>query len=184
MEEKNTSRHEVRSLCLLLLFSFLTAALIAAYLIVYYGPTGKYSGKNTALAPDVLEQLNFADSRTGSPFKMLFDTIEFSYPSKKLTMHIDMEAYSRFYLTISSDESLDELQILPTLFERPAAGITTYTKPEKALKGEDGKRAFQRIEFAQDGNHYRVELLGDNKSAWAYFKHLGILETTQKIFIP
>ena len=190
MEEKKTSpsRQEIKSLCLLLLFSFLTAGIIAAYLIVYYGPTGRYSGKNTALAPDVLDQLNYADIRTGSPFKMLFDTIQFTFYDKKLgkssSMHIDMEAYSKFYLTISSDESLDELQVPPTLFEKSTANITIYTKPEKALKGEDGRRVFQRIEFSQDGNHYRIELIGDNESVWAYFKHPQILESAIKIFIP
>ena len=188
MEEKKTSRQEIKSLCLLLLFSILTAGVVAGFLITNYGPTGKYVGKNTAIAPDVLEQLNYADIRTGSPFKMQFDTIEFSFYDKKTgkstSMHIDMENYSKFYLTINSDESLDDRQISPTLFEKALANITIYIKPEKALKGEDGKRSFQHIEFAADGNHYRVELIGDNQSAWAYFKHPGILESTLKIFIP
>jgi hypothetical protein len=129
MEEK---KREIRNLSLLFLFSFLTAGLIAAYLILELGPTGRYIGKNTVLSPDLLG---------------------------KKSLNIDREAYTKFYLTIAGDESVDEKQIPPSLFEKPAAVIT--------IEG------LQRIEFAPDGDHYRVELV--NNGGWAYFKHKGIL---------
>jgi len=168
-------KKEVLGLSLLFLFSFLTAGFIAALLILNYGPTGRYSGKNTILAPDTLSQLNYQDSKSGSPFKYLFEKIEFTAFGKRVD--VDTKTYSEFYRMIANDESLDVNQ---TLFNKPAATLTLYTKPEKVIRGEEASHPFQQIDFSEDGNHYRVELIGN--SGWAAFKHDGILKKTLKLF--
>ena len=171
---------EIRNLSILFFMSFMTAGIIAAYLIFNYGPIGTYVGKNTVIAPDVLQQLKFADNRVDSPFKILFDKVEFRVFGKIIP--IDQDSYSRFYLLISGDQSLDENNVPLHLFDKQAASIVVYTKPEKVLKGEADSYPFQRIEFSDDGAHYRVQLIGESDSLWAYFKHKGILEKIMKLF--
>lgn len=183
MENKKNAKKEIRNLTLLFLMSFLTSVIIALYMILKLGPTGAYTGKNTVIAPDVLQTLKIADHH--SPFKILFDKIEFTFfDNQSKTINVDTDAYTKFYLLISSDDSMDEKNAPFEQFDKQTAHITVYTKPEKVVKGGVESYPFQRIEFSDAGDHYRVQLIGDSNSIWAYFKHKGILEKTKKLFIP
>lgn len=187
-QKSQPGKSEAKGLVILLGLSFITAFAIALFLILNFGPTGSYIGKNTVLSPEALESLNFKDARLATPFKSVFDKIEYSFTqegkARASIQRIGLDDYEAFYLMVSSDESVDSSRVDPALFAPPAASLSIFIKQEKELKGEASSRVFQRIEIGKDGNSYRVELLGDQETPWAYFIHQGIAEKVTSLFIP
>ncbi|WP_143406444.1 hypothetical protein [Estrella lausannensis] len=170
------------------MLSFLTAVGIALFLIMTFGPTGSYVGKNTVLSPEALESLNFRDSRIETPFKYVFDRIEYTFHqegrAKSAVKIIGMDEYESFYLLTSSDESVDDKRVDSALFDEITASIAIYVRQEKEIKGEPSARLLQKIEVGKDGSTYRVELIGSAENPWAYFFHEGISGKIRSLFIP
>lgn len=188
LRQNAPGKSEARGLIILLALSFLTAMGIALFLIMNFGPTGSYVGKNTILSPEALESLNFKDTRLETPFKYVFDRIEYTFrqegKTKPAVKKIGLDEYESFYLLTSSDESVDAERVDSSLFDELAASIAIYVRQEKEIKGEPSARLLQRIEVGKDGDTYRVELIGSGDNPWAYFVHKGISGKIHSLFIP
>lgn len=188
LRQNASGKSEAKGLIVLLALSFLTALAIALFLIMNFGPTGSYVGKNTVLSPEALENLSFRDVRLDTPFKYVFDRIEYTFrqkgKSKPVMKRISLEEFESFYLLTSADESVDAERVDNSLFDDLAASIAIYIRQEKEIKGEPSARSLQKIEVGKDGNSYRVELIGSAENPWAYFVHEGVSGKIHSLFIP
>lgn len=166
-----TAKTEIRNLLSVILGSVLGAFLLAAALLHYYNPSGRYTAGNLLLAPAVLDKLN--DKKT-APF--LFDGIELmSYDAGKKQWkksQVSKESYGAFYQSVSQDLSLESK---PDLNQ-----FNTPLKLQIKVKEEDQAKVFQELEVPEEGSLYRILVDGD----WVYFQHERIGQEAHHLLKP
>ncbi len=177
---------QVKQLVTLLSAAVFGGFILAFIMLMYYGPTGQYVAGQTMLSPDIIEKISFKDAHptTHKSVQFVFDHTEFVFfdylRGSWQQRRVPSEAYLKFYRTISSDRSLDDLKNdVMDLFQKPSpmALVTSVrTDISPAVK------IFQIIQFTKEG-YYRVKLHGqDDKSEWAYFYHSGLYQAIMNIF--
>lgn len=168
---------QIRNLLILFTSGIVAALLVAALLLKYYGPSGRYSLKGTLLAPELLESLSFHDHKA----HFVFGGIEYAYYDleKKQWKHVpvSLERYADFYHVIKKQESLPQMH--EDVFGNPSK-LILHTHIESG----DSKKTFQEVQFSPDGNYFRVQLRDNSPgNRWVYFYRPGILSLAQSTFI-
>lgn len=189
-ETPNPARNQIRSLIFVILSAVACAFLISGLLLYKYGPSGGYLAQNTVLSPDVTESLWYTDSnqKTGGNSRFVFDAVEFSYFDNKANqwyhIQVDQNRYRKFYQTVMNDNSTSEIspQLL-SLFDGNYASLIIKVKTESNARWQEEIKTLQRIDFAKDGDHYRVNLREENSpNQWVYFHHPQIFQKTLHLF--
>ena len=159
--------------------------LLAVLLLLYmYNPTGQYRVSQALLSPDTLKELSYSgrNLRTGGSSRFVLDSIRLTYldESSGQWKQVEVEplVYRALYHRMKNDLSLLSVpEEVEEIFQ--AASVATLTievKTESPAKWQAVHEPFQRLQFASDGTHYRIELHEDEPGTnWAYFSHPGLL---------
>lgn len=179
--------NDIRNLVLTLFFAVVAAFAVAAFFVLNYGPSGKYTVDNTLLKPELLGELNYNDynSKTGAQDRYIFDVLEYSWLDKDkndwLKKNIDLNAYSQFYKLIENDESLPDV---PPVQMKNSARLTIFVKTESDAEWQKQVKTFQTVEWVHE-DYYRIELHEDNPGAhWVYFYHPQIVKKIGQLLNP
>jgi hypothetical protein len=190
-EPSTPAGNQIRNLLFVMLSAIICALIISGLLLYKYGPSGGYLAQNTILSPDVTESLWYTDSnqRTGGNSRFVFDAVEFSYYDNKTNqwqhLQVDQNHYRTFYQMVMHDKSISDItpQLL-SLFDGNAS-LILKVRTESNAGWQEEVKTLQRIEFAKDGDHYRVDLREQNSpNQWAYFAHPQIFNKTLQLFKP
>jgi len=190
MDMKVSPKRQVRNFLAVIICGIVFGLGVVVFLVSYYGPSGSYKIENVLLSPKVIEELWYSspNPKTGGTSRFVFKNIEISYYDKQekkwLQKTVALDHYAKFYNLVVSDKSLSPpdsevyAMFQQTGVVRMAINVTT----ESSAKWQASSEVFQEVEFAPEGDYYRVELHEDNPGAhWAYFQHPNITEKAMKI---
>lgn len=185
MEKSNS---ELKNMMLVLGASVLCAIIIACALILFYGPSGSYSARDTLLDPSIINQINIRD-KTGNGkgnLQFVFDRIEFSYFDKGLGKMrrnaISVDQYEKFYALVSKDISLAEVpKTIESSFDKTYPTLLTIQMRTK--EGTIGaNQLFQEVQFIEE-DYFRVQLkTSETKPTWAYYRHPHLYHEIMNLF--
>lgn len=176
-EQPGQAFKQIKNLLMVLVLGIASAGTFAAILLYLYGPTGAYTLGNLIVAPTEIEGQGVNKNTPEPSTRFIFDKIEFSYWSPQTrqwtTRPISLEDYGRFYDSYASDKS-ERATTEPTIAEFNQAPPLKLTLTGRFLTAGSGlpSKIFQEIQFASEGDFYRVEL-NEQKAGtqWAYFYH-------------
>ena len=189
-ERREIIHKQIRNLLMVLSLGIGSALALAGFLLYVYGPTGVYSVKNVMVSPSLVGGLTYADQNpsSGKISRYTFEKIEFSYwqadKRQWSKRQISLDSYQRFYEAYAHENSLPIVgeEVIREFQQIPPAKIVVYVR----LAGDDPKaalKAFQEVQFANEGDFYRVELHEqDAASSWAYFHHPRIYQEVLALF--
>lgn len=191
--QRSAIRQQIRNLLIVIFSGMACACALAAFMLYYYGPSGQYLVSNTLLSPDVMAMLSYMDTnaKTGGSTRFVFNGIEYAYydtmSREWRKVPATQEAYERFYNLVASDKSLAEVpEDIISLFNRghPASLVLTVRTESKA-EWQEVTKVFQEVQFAGEGNYFRIELRSQSSSTgkWAYFYRPQIYQEAAKIFL-
>lgn len=188
----DSKARQVRALLLVFGSGIAMGIIVAIGMLYYYNPSGSYLAKNVLLTPENASTMRFNDSHSSrGNDRLVLNDIQFAYydQAAKQTrrMHVDMDKYAQFYAMVSNETSLAYVDDkVKALFNTPhPSSMVLKVKPENAQKSTDAAIPFLTIEFANDGNHYRVQLREQgSEDAWAYFYYEGLYQKVLKLFTP
>lgn len=194
MKTQNTqSRKEIRNLLLVIGSGIGCALLLSLFLILNYGPSGRYVVHNVLLSPELVSTLSYNDtnSKTGGSSRFIFENIAFNYydPAEKKSkkLQISPEQYAQIYQIIANDKSLLEPSnaIINELEQINKSSLIIEVRTESHASWQDEQRTFQELTLIPHGGFYRISL-HDEKSPtkWVYFQHEGLFEKVSKLLIP
>jgi len=182
-----SAKRDLRNIIFVLSAAVLCAVALSAYMIYYYGPTGRYLVSNALIAPDVAHAMDYRDyaAAKGKPVRYVLNGFHFSYydaaQHRQQRIEVDPAAYSAFYAMISGDKSLEEVSsaIMSRFEDAFVASLTITVRPDDNAAA----KVFQTVQLASKGDYFRIQLhqqggLGD----WVYFYHPGIYDNALKIF--
>lgn len=184
--------NQIRTLIFVILSAVACAFLISGLLLYRYGPSGGYSAKNAILSPDVTESLWYSDAnpKTGGSSRFVFDDLVFSYFDTKTrqqhSIQITPELYRQFYQIVANDTSIAEItpQLLTHFDDGSQTSLVLNVRTESNAGWQEDVKTLQQIDFAKEGNYYRVDLREENApNQWAYFYHPQIYQKTIHLFI-
>ncbi len=173
-------KKDIRGFLWVLFLGIAAGAICVLFLVLYYGPSGKYMAKNTLLAPHTLSKLWYSDvnSKTGGNSRFVFQKILLSYWEKgQKSVQLDEKQYASLYDAISSDKSLLEpsQEVIHFFDSDKLTRIMVMVKTEDNASWQYVSKEFQEVQFIPDGDYYRIELHEDaSGNHWAYFYHPGI----------
>jgi hypothetical protein len=147
----------------------LLGCLGAAFMVMSYGPSGNYLLKNVLLSPQVAETLK------GNP--VILERLEYSHwdavKKQWRTQSISFEQYQAFYELVNGDQSLIVTpEILDAFYRTHPSSLNLFVRSE--TDPHSRSKPFQRVQFADNSEHFRVELhmdVKDESEKWAYFYH-------------
>lgn len=178
----SSTNSQIRNLVLLIAFAVGSAFLLSMFLILSYGPSGKYLVKNALLEPNLVSTLSYNDTnfRTNSLTRYVYDGIEISYfdtdENQIKTLKIDPSQYKKIYDIIMNDVSLAEVNndILDSFMVKEAfSALAIKVRTESHADWIDETKDFQSVNFSQ--NYYRIRLHEEkNPNIWVYFHHRNI----------
>lgn len=189
MKESPSQKRQIRNLLFVLMFGIAAALMLSLFLVINYGPSGRYLVKNVLLSPDLVSTLAYTDNnrKTGGSSRYVFDGIEFTYhtpaENKLQTLYIDPHTYEKFYRMISSDKSLAEVP--PQFNQSKTAALLIKARTESHAEWQDETKIFQEVRFFPDQDYYQIQLR-DHAMAdpWVYYYHPQIYQKALNIFIP
>jgi hypothetical protein len=185
------ARKEIRNLLIVLTGSVLCALLFGGLILKYYSPGGSYNAKNVLLSPEMTAVLSYADTnpKTGVKGRFIFDSLNFSYYDDvaKKWWHVPVNQlnYETFYKLVSSDSSPSGThENIKKLFNQNHFSILNLkVRSDPRGSAEISTKTFQDIQFASQGDYYRVELREEGgQDTWAYFYHPGIYQESLQLF--
>lgn len=188
-----SQKKDVRNLLFVIFFGVAVAFVGTAWMAYYYGPSGRYFASSVLLSPDVIQQLSYNayDPKTNGTSRFDFDKIEFSHfnteTKKWQKYNVDLEQYAKFYSLVSSEKSVPHLtDDIINLFNQPyPSRIILSVHTESSAKWQATTKDFQELQFAFNGDYFRVELHEDStKAEWAYFYHPQIYRQVLSLFTP
>ncbi len=191
----NTStKQQIRNLILVVLSGIMLAVAFSAFLLYKYNPSDNYEIKNVLLAPNMLEDLKFNDSnpKTGGQSRFVFDKIEFEYDDLKTNTRekkvVSVDQYQLFYQMIAANKSIDEVSDeVKNFFNRGRPSkLKIWMKTESYAAYQFSEKVFQEVEFAKQGDYYRVSLRESDTGKsynYAYFFSLGIYKEILRLFV-
>lgn len=178
---------QIRQVLAIFIAAFLTAGLVAGYMLYRYNPKGYYLAGNALLAPDVLDKLSYSDfsHQTGAKSKFVFNGIEFSYfdkiKGKIVSVRVSSVDYATFYQWIISDKSVSDVdeETIRSFHPNDPTLILTVRPDHSALVAA---QVFQIVQLAEN-DYFRVQL-HENQGGepWAYFYHPHIYQDTLHLF--
>lgn len=184
-------RKELWRMLFVILSGVIAAFLVAAFFVLNYGPSGSYTLNSVLLEPNILSQLNYNDynPKTGGKDRFIFDSIEFEYYDKDSKQwqkkSIDKDHYEKFYGRVSGQNSIIEPSLdIEHLFilEKPSS-LFLNVHTESSSAWQKITKVFQEVQFAAEGNYFRVELHEQEKGVnWVYFYHPKISQEAIAIF--
>jgi hypothetical protein len=181
---------EARKLLLVLGSGVVAACLVAAFFVLHYGPSGRYLLSRVLLEPDILSKLNYNDydPKTGANDRFVFDQIAVEYhdhASKKLQKRtIDVGTYAEIYAVLHADRGIgDPDQKIETYFgQEPKVKLQISVRTESSAKWQAIAKVFQEVQFAEQGDYYRVELHEQQAGAhWVYFHHPHVSQDVSEL---
>lgn len=183
-----TPASSVKSLLLLMTCSVACALAIAYFSVQQFGPSGNYEVKNALITPYLLENMDYnaPETGTGAEVRYVFDELIYSFyeasSHKWISQTLSMQDYRNFYDIISSDISTPGYSF-ETLFN--GANASKLTVKVRPAEGNTGSEVFQEVEFAPEGNFYRIELREElnPQGKWAYYNHPGITKKINTLFV-
>lgn len=185
MSEKKSELYKILSV---LGVAVAVAFAVTAYFILIYGPSGRYTAQAVLLEPSVLNELNYNDynPRTGGDDRYVFDEIKYASESLKEKKMIDLKSYGEFYQIVQKDKSLlnpVDLAIEDLFKGSLPASLELYVHTESSAAWQKDTKLFQEIQFAKQGDYYRIELHEQNRGThWVYFHHPQILSITSQLW--
>lgn len=178
---KVSTKGRIGALLAVIASGVLFAFLAAAFMVVYYGPSGTYLLKNVLLSPEMAETLN------DSP--IIFERLEFSHwdaSSKQWSMQeVNLSQYKTFYKLVQGDQSLESAlpEVIDAFYRVHPSSLTLFVRtvanPHALIK------PFQIVQFAERKDYFRVELhveTPDESTRWAYFYHPDIESQVKDLF--
>ncbi|MBA3957758.1 MAG: hypothetical protein H0X51_05115 [Parachlamydiaceae bacterium] len=189
----HSAKNQIRNLILVIFSAICGAFILSGVLLYQYGPSGRYMVRNALLSPDLLTTLSYNDTniKTGGLSRFVYDGMVLSLPDSKSKqtreIQIDPAHYQLLYQQISSDTSLGTVpDSISTLFSKETpATLTIKVRTESHAEWQDESKAFQKLQFATEGNFYRIELHEEKSpDQWIYFNHPDIYQKALKVFIP
>lgn len=188
-----SAKKQIRNLLGVLTAGVGAAIIFALFMLYFYGPTGRYYLKNVLLSPETINQLSYEDTKTkkAGQIQFNFDKIEYTFWNSEKkewkTVQVPLELYKQFYQSVQDESSiLDVKEDVVNLFSKsnPSSLIlSAKTAINKTDLSKDPK-PFQRVQFVNAGDYFRVELREQNDVAgWAYFYHQNIYEKAGALFM-
>lgn len=183
--QKNIPWAPIRHLLITLGSAVALAGVFAAFMLYYYGPTGRYLLSNALLSPETITSLSFGDPEAPGARgeRYAFDEIEYAHwdKSQKQWRHqrVNPSLYESFYHRIAGEKSLLEVptEVIALFTQATPSRLTIWVKTESTKDSFLPGKPLQVVEFAAEGNYYRVELRGpEGRGGWAYFFHRGITQ--------
>lgn len=173
------SMSDMRKTFMVLAAGLAAAILVTSFFISNFGPSGTYELGNVLLAPDVLKQLNYNDWNTkiNGQDRFIFDKIV--YEGSLSQKPVDLARYGKIYQLLKSDKSVtDETGS----FSQDADKLVIYVRTESPSLWQFVSKVIGQVQFAKDGNAYRVLLHEDNKGAhFVEFHHKNVKEQVDAI---
>lgn len=185
------AKRQIRNLLIVISSGVLGAFALVGWMLYYYGPSGRYDVSSTLLAPEYVEHLSFVDSntKTGVKSRFTFEDVLFSYydPAKKewKKISVDADSYKRFYKLIASEKSLENVppEIISLFNQQYISTLVLKIQTESKAAWQQMSKVFQEVQFANQGDYFRVELRGLNLTdKWAYFYYPKIDQEAINIF--
>lgn len=188
VEEKSVSS-QIRNFLLVILSAITFAVLIAAGLVYFYNPSGRYRAENVLLSPEMTQVLSYSDKEqtSGMLKRYVFEGIEYNYfdGQEKIWKKVPVSSgrYEQFYDLIKGDVSYAELNntVFNAFNTRTPAMLILKVRPES----NDTGKTFQEVQFVDGGDYYRITIhdegLGER---WAYFYHKNISNEAKELFAP
>jgi hypothetical protein len=183
-------KEQIRNLLLIIFSAVACGFALAGYMLYYYGPTGKYVVKNALLSPDVIESLSAnSGQKSGGNTRFILDKIEFSFynSSKREEQKVSLkpETYAKLYHLLSNDTSLIEVpeETMSLFYRSSPASLILTVRSENKVSAEESSKVFQEVQFASQGDYFRIELRSQNSltDKWAYFYHPHVYQEALKI---
>jgi len=184
---------QIRNLLIVLVSGIACAAIMAGIMLHYYGVSGRYLIENVLLDPGMLSKLSYDEANAQSKVfsHYTFDHIEYSYwsPKEKKWKNIPVspEQYRKFYDSIKNEKSVADVSddVDSRFGGSTTSTLTIFVKAQEGSSGSAVPKAFQTLQFAGDGEYYRVELREQAEIAgWAYFHRTGIGKDAYSTFNP
>lgn len=177
------AQHQIRNLLLVFFSAIAFAGILSAFFLFNYGPSGKYTLRNTLLSPDLLKDLSYDDlnPKTGGISRFVYDKIEFIHynesTKQKQSTAISPDKYKAFYQHIIADTSMPEVSDdIIALFDQSAASLVVKTRTENPSAWQETVKTFQDVNIAYQGDYYRIELNETPSNIWVYFHHPKIYQ--------
>lgn len=186
---KPISKGRELSQFLLVMGASLAVALLTVYfLITHYGPTGSYKMGSIILSPEVIGNLSYQEvDPNGGKKRYVLDKVElvFAEPEARRWSRIELshEEYARFYELLAAEQSIPVTEELANNFlQSEVMSLSVLVRPDRSLSGAWQQRSFQEIQFAAQGDSFRVELRVDDPSgSWAYFQRPGVYNEVRQL---
>ncbi len=187
--EKLTIKKQVRRVIAILGMAVLCACFLAALMLYFYSPSGRYLAGNALLAPSVMNQMHVRDKHpyTGQTVNFIFDQVDFSYFDRKqghfIHYPISSDAYGAFYQLVASEKSLEKIeQEIQLLFQSYPVLLTTKLRTD-FNQAKVATKIFQIVQFTEQ-DYFRIQLHGNQtEGEWAYFYQAGIYEAIMRLFM-
>ena len=169
----NSKDKQIRNLVAVLGSGVAAAILFALFMLHYYGPTGSYVAGNALLSPEMITQLSSHGAKVKTRFSV--EDISFSYFDSKQWRKktISLEAYANLYNVLKGDKSLSpaDESTIRQFNKGPLATVSFTIKSDNDV----APKLFQEIQFANEGNVYRIMSLNGE---WIYMQHSKIYQKT------
>lgn len=172
--------------------AILSAFLLAGLTLYHFGPSGQYTIRKALVDPMLLQNMSFnqLNSKTGGESRFVFDKMVYSFydASKRgvQAVPVTFDQYKTFYALILGETSIADVSpSVEALFDsaQPATlRLDIRTEGSSALQRET--QMFQEIQFANEGNFYRIALREEQSPVgkWAYYYHPEISEKVRNLF--
>ena len=187
-----TTIQEIRNLLLIIGGGAALAIGAVFYLVLYHSPTGSILAKEALLSPKMMQNnLHFSEKnpKTGKNSRFIFDQVQihsFNQITKKQAQTTLSNAqYRKIFSLIGGDWSLKEVS--NTIFSRFITSLPLsmqlLVKTENSAEWERVEKLFQRVDFAYQGDYFRVSLKQESKENihFAYFYHPNIYQKVMAI---
>ncbi len=146
---------ELRNLMTVLLSAVVFAGAIAGGSLWYYGAFGEYFLRSVLISPDLVGELAYSEKKS----QYHFDRIELSYIDpdslQPISIQVDLETYGTIYQILAGGKNVSAEEQTTARFV--SSSLPTLTFYVKASDG-GGQSLFQQVQFAPDGDLFRVEL--------------------------
>lgn len=197
METKNdtgmTGRQHLRNLFIIMSSSLLLGILIVYFMATNFGPSGLYQLDHVLLSPENISQMSYMErnSSTGKSQRMILHDIQYFHPSKDgrfwSKSSVGNLQYSNFYKLISNLTSVagDSEELIRPFSQPGMTNLSIVVKPDVVILKPGDYRVFQEVQFAGDGNHFRVQLHTDDPGQvdWVYFTKEGIGKEADSVLL-
>jgi hypothetical protein len=197
METKNdaplTGKQHLRNLFMIMGSSLFIGLAIVYLLVTRLGPSGLYQLDHVLLSPENIEKLSYAEKNpySGKTERMVLHEIQYFHPADEgrfwTKTGVGLIQYRNFYKLISGLTSMGPPteQMERSYVEPGMTSLSIIVKPDVVILQAGDYRIFQEVQFAGDGNHFRVQLHTDDpgKVEWAYFQKDSIRKEADNLLI-